>query len=1024
MPLQVKKVQMKLKDGQQYVDGDLLFNVDAQAWAKGTRNDVPVTQDDNTYQKNAKYYSEQAGANASAAAQAVLTGNLAPTFSSSTAYSARDYVIYNGTLYYFTTDHAAGAWTGSDATEATVGQILNDFDNTLTNTLSDFDTTINDMTDDIDTLADNFAPEFSSSAAYSAGDYVLYQGTLYRFTADHAAGAWTGSDAVTEKIAPEVAELKNAISDMTIFGENLTWERKIVYENGVMSDSSYYILSDYILVTDMDIIYNGLSEFNGAITILYLVEYKEDNGAISFNGRTLLTNNGESVGYVPLKEDTTHIRVNLGHSSSSNVPVRISDAKYCICGLMRSTSKLEHGIENLQTLVENTTESLSSGIVQLRHDLDNDDNLFVGGMVVGNLQMNKYGATSTVESGSENRSLAIQVEPNTKYRISADVASHKQVGVFGARVASGLTASAFARQTVATKDDLFITTLPDSHWLLVQFFTDDDTGLNANSFYPTLCISKVTAKDDILRAERLNDKVSIPGHTFETGGISASNGTNSSSNYVCRTVGFVDVFSLPAKFAYTGPKSFWRNNHEATVTCFVYEYATNETGSGKFLRRKSITNEWYDRSPDCMYVRFTIGFTTASGVAIILNDAYNMFELSTVKKSWPTDEIIGKMPWRMANMLAKARQLSSFGYVPLATIPNQTADMTDGTFYHGVPYSSVRALDMFIGQNVSMHTFATMLKNPNSVIYTRKSTNSNSKTYVGIVCSSLVAYCLGLDFPYTTRIMRNSPDYVVHDFWNIDIGDIMINEGHGILVCYVKKDEYSRPVTIGVVQAAPPRVYYLEYTPAALKEFIDNNNYEIYSFIGEADNGYEPCQYVKGFPDEVLDLTYPDIMSEYGDKAVIKAGEDVLISVLDSTGYTSIEIYKDETLVETKNTVADFTMENIPYGTWEIKLIGEGVSSSTQFIAVDVSGISYDSVNKIVTFSSENSTPIGINNYSSTGGGFVDRVIKLTAADVARGTYDVSDLVTEDAPYIRVALKTAWGQTAWRSYDLHLWTEV
>ena len=37
-------------------------------------------------------------------------------------------------------------------------------------------------------------PTFSESTAYSAGDVVNYNGKLYKFTADHAAGAWTGTD--------------------------------------------------------------------------------------------------------------------------------------------------------------------------------------------------------------------------------------------------------------------------------------------------------------------------------------------------------------------------------------------------------------------------------------------------------------------------------------------------------------------------------------------------------------------------------------------------------------------------------------------------------------------------------------------------------------------------------------------------------------------------------------------------------------------------------------------------------------
>lgn len=36
---------------------------------------------------------------------------------------------------------------------------------------------------------------FSTSTDYSAGDKVVYEGSVYEFQADHAAGAWTGTDA-------------------------------------------------------------------------------------------------------------------------------------------------------------------------------------------------------------------------------------------------------------------------------------------------------------------------------------------------------------------------------------------------------------------------------------------------------------------------------------------------------------------------------------------------------------------------------------------------------------------------------------------------------------------------------------------------------------------------------------------------------------------------------------------------------------------------------------------------------------
>lgn len=60
-------------------------------------------------------------------------------------------------------------------------------------------------------------PTFSESTAYSAGNVVNYNGKLYKFTADHAAGAWIGSDAeawsLTKGIENSVQMYHNNITD-------------------------------------------------------------------------------------------------------------------------------------------------------------------------------------------------------------------------------------------------------------------------------------------------------------------------------------------------------------------------------------------------------------------------------------------------------------------------------------------------------------------------------------------------------------------------------------------------------------------------------------------------------------------------------------------------------------------------------------------------------------------------------------------------------------------------------------------
>lgn len=61
---------------------------------------------------------------------------------------------------------------------------------------------------------EGIASTFSTSTAYKAGEYVWYNGTLYRFTTDHAAGMWVGTDATAAVIGDDLAGLKNTIDEI------------------------------------------------------------------------------------------------------------------------------------------------------------------------------------------------------------------------------------------------------------------------------------------------------------------------------------------------------------------------------------------------------------------------------------------------------------------------------------------------------------------------------------------------------------------------------------------------------------------------------------------------------------------------------------------------------------------------------------------------------------------------------------------------------------------------------------------
>lgn len=127
---------------------------------------------------------------------------IAPAFDAATAYNAGDFVTYDGDLYKFSADHAAGAWTGSDVTQVTVMDYFEAADEALKSY--------------IDSVAHMTAAEFDATTAYSAGDVVVKDGSLYKFTADHAAGAWSTSDTTSITVIGYVDAIETALNTLVL----------------------------------------------------------------------------------------------------------------------------------------------------------------------------------------------------------------------------------------------------------------------------------------------------------------------------------------------------------------------------------------------------------------------------------------------------------------------------------------------------------------------------------------------------------------------------------------------------------------------------------------------------------------------------------------------------------------------------------------------------------------------------------------------------------------------------------------
>ena len=79
----------------------------------------------------------------------------------------------------------------------------------LTNLINKLKSTFVTSTD-LNAKADltDLAPTFDTTASYVIGNYVNYNGDIYKFTANHTAGAWIGSDVTKIVIADELNKLQ------------------------------------------------------------------------------------------------------------------------------------------------------------------------------------------------------------------------------------------------------------------------------------------------------------------------------------------------------------------------------------------------------------------------------------------------------------------------------------------------------------------------------------------------------------------------------------------------------------------------------------------------------------------------------------------------------------------------------------------------------------------------------------------------------------------------------------------------
>ena len=124
----------------------------------------------------------------------------------------------------------------------------------------------------------------------------------------------------------------------------------------------------------------------------------------------------------------------------------------------------------------------------------------------------------------------------------------------------------------------------------------------------------------------------------------------------------------------------------------------------------------------------------------------------------------------------------------------------------GVPYSSVKEYLKYVGIDVSLHTFATTVRDPHSLMYTeypmgvgsqsaygRTYHGVNSKCYFGSVCSGAVTTAIGSDIQYNSWEYQSFPEVFEvlanQDTKNLEVGDILSYNGHCCVLTGIIRDK-------------------------------------------------------------------------------------------------------------------------------------------------------------------------------------------------------------------------------------------
>ena len=468
------------------------------------------------------------------------------------------------------------------------------------------------------------------------------------------------------------------------------------------------------------------------------------------------------------------------------------------------------------------------------------------------------------------------------------------------------------------------------------------------------------------------------------------------------------------------------------IRCFVpcYRVSDGEIGlydtvEGKFYTNAGTGSFSKGNAIDGVYEIYTIRSTTLQEIADSIRSktgssstiAVKNFAdaISTITTDGTLDGKDKPTTLGQAACLARAVQLRDIEFTPAASLACVGKTYAAGTTVKGIPYSSTRDTDKFVGFGVSLDTFMDAVRNPNSVLYTKQTSGiSNAKTWYGMNCSVFVSYCWDLPYHNATAVLHKL-DYVEQvEPENMKLCDAPIvysasggSGGHATLITGIERDSDGviQYVTISHSTTAISNDRYLYSVRMTYDQFVSsyiNQGYRVYRYKKLYDTTYEPSVYTPQFDEPVIDVEYSDITTDLGNRATILTSETITLQPIVSDGYTGIKLYRDGVEINSYN-VGNVVLSDLVAGKYVAKLFPESDNASVSFIVSDVR-VTQDGTR--YTFSGSGGIPQRIVFKDSEN--YTLHIVELSEMDILNGYVDV-DYSDDDVSVVCVPFKNEYG---------------